>query len=63
MKKAVMTALLWAVLMFAGLVILDLVRGNDINLFISGVGAAAIFVFKTMLGIAEANAKKRQDKE
>lgn len=63
MKKAVMTALLWAVLMFAGLVILDLVRGNDINWFISAVGAAAIFVFKTMLGIAEANAQKRQDKE
>ena len=63
MKKAVMTALLWAVLMFAGLVILDLVRGNEINWFISAVGAAAIFVFKTMLGIAETNAKKRQDKE
>ena len=61
MKKAVMTALLWAVLMIAGLVILDLVRGNDINWFISAVGAAAIFVFKTMLGIAEANAKKRQE--
>ena len=56
-----MTALLWAVLMFAGLVILDLVRGNDINWFISAVGAAAIFVFKTMLGIAEANAQKRQE--
>ena len=56
-----MTALLWAVLMFAGLVILDLVRGNDINWFISAVGAAAIFVFKTMLGIAEENAKKRQE--
>ena len=61
MKKVILTALLWGVLMFAGLVILDIARGNDINWFISGVGAAAIFVFKTMLGIAEANAKKRQE--
>lgn len=61
MKKVILTALLWGVLMFAGLVILDVARGNDINWFISGVGAAAIFVFKTMLGIAEANAKKRQE--
>ena len=61
MKKVVLTALLWGVTMFAGLVILDVARGNDINWFISGVGAAAIFVFKTMLGIAEANAKKRQE--
>ena len=61
MKKVILTALLWGVLMFAGLVILDIARGNDINWFISGVGAAAIFVFKTMLGIAEANAQKRQE--
>ena len=61
MKKVVLTALLWGVTMFAGLVILDVARGNDINWFISGVGAAAIFVFKTMLGIAKANAKKRQE--
>ena len=61
MKKVILTALLWGVTMFAGLVILDVARGNDINWFISAVGAAAIFVFKTMLGIAEANAKKRQE--
>lgn len=60
MKAVIIRALIWGVLMFAGLCILDFARGNDINWFIAAAAAVVITVFKFMMGYAEEMSKKRQ---
>ena len=57
-KEILLQALLWGAGMFAGLVALDLLRGNSINWFIAGFAAVVIMGFRALMLISQEKAKK-----
>lgn len=63
MKDILKKALLWGGAMMLGLIALDLLRGDAINWFIVIAGGVVFFVFKLMLGLAEARRGQAQRRD
>ena len=57
-KEILLQALLWGAGMFAGLVALDLLRGNSVNWFIATFAAVVITGFRFLMLTSQERAKK-----
>ena len=57
-KEIFLKALLWGAGMFAGLVALDLLRGDSVNWFISTFAAVVIMGFRFLMLTSQERAKR-----